>query len=165
MNDAFSGNIPSSPRNAGASWLDGDTHILTIRVYYEDTDAGGVVYYANYLKFAERARSEMLRLGGWENGRLAAADYPGLDEGIGFVMRHCEVDYLRSAVLDDLLEIRTRVTRVGGATLEMAQTVVRGAEVLTKISVKLGCVSPAAMRPARIPEGLRKELAARAGNG
>ena len=71
----------------GASYFEGDTHVLTVRVYYEDTDAGGVVYYANYLKYAERARSAMLRLGGWENGRLTRGEYPGLSEGVMFVMR------------------------------------------------------------------------------
>ncbi len=145
----------------GASYFDGDAHVLTVRVYYEDTDAGGVVYYANYLKFAERARSAMLRLGGWENGRLSRADYPGQDEGVAFVMRHCSVDYRRSAVLDDVLRVRTRVKRVGGATLEMAQTVQRGDEVLVEAAAKLGCVLAATLRPVRIPEGLRADLATR----
>lgn len=147
----------------GASYFDGDVHVLTVRVYYEDTDAGGVVYYANYLKFAERARSAMLRQGGWENGRLTRAEYPGQESGgVAFVMRHVSVDYRRAAVLDDLLQVRTRVRKVGGATLEMAQTVLRGDEVLVEAVAKLACVSAETLRPARIPEGLRADLAARA---
>jgi acyl-CoA thioester hydrolase len=145
----------------GASFFDGDVHVLTVRIYYEDTDAGGVVYYANYLKFAERARSAMLRLGGWENGRLFRAGYPGQEEGVAFVMRHLSIDYRRSAVLDDLLQIRTRVRRVGGATLEMEQTVRRGDEVLAEAVAKLGCISAATLKPVRIPEKLRADLSAR----
>ena len=145
----------------GASYFEGDTHVLTVRVYYEDTDAGGVVYYANYLKYAERARSAMLRLGGWENGRLTRGEYPGLSEGVMFVMRAFAVDYHRAAVLDDLLSVRTRVTRIKGATLEMAQTLMRGDEVLVEAKAKLACVSAASLKPARIPEALRGELAAR----
>lgn len=145
----------------GASFFEGDAHVLTVRVYYEDTDAGGVVYYANYLKFAERARSAMLRLGGWENGRLSRADYPDQSEGVAFVMRSFAVDYRRAAVLDDLLTVRTRVVKVGGATLDMAQTVMRGDEVLVEAMAKLACVSAATLKPARIPEGLRADLALR----
>ncbi len=145
----------------GASFFDGDVHVLTVRIYYEDTDAGGVVYYANYLKFAERARSAMLRLGGWENGRLSRGDYPGQEEGVAFVMRHVSVDYRRSAMLDDLLQVRTRVRRVGGATLEMAQVVLRGDEILAEAVAKLGCVSAVTLKPARIPEKMRAELSAR----
>jgi len=147
----------------GASYFEGNVHVLTVRVYYEDTDAGGVVYYANYLKFAERARSAMLRLGGWENGRLTQADYPGQTEGVAFVMRGFAVDYRRAAVLDDLLTVRTRVVKVGGATLEMAQTVMRGDEILVEAMAKLACVSAASLKPARIPEGLRADLGLRQG--
>ncbi|MGE4529223.1 MAG: tol-pal system-associated acyl-CoA thioesterase [Rhodospirillaceae bacterium] len=145
----------------GRSYFDGDEHVLTVRIYYEDTDAGGVVYYANYLKFAERGRSALLRLGGWENGRLVRGDYAGQADGVAFVMRHFAADYLKSAVLDDLLEIRTRVVSVGGATLEMAQTIRRGAEVLVKAKAKLACVSAATQRPARMPEALRADMLAR----
>lgn len=144
----------------GASFFEGDTHVLTVRVYYEDTDAGGVVYYANYLKFAERARSAMLRLGGWENRRLGEAAYPGQTEPVLFVMRAFAVDYVRAAKLDDLIAVRTRVSRIGGATLEMAQTVVRGEDVLVEAAAKLACVSATSLKPARIPEALRRDLAA-----
>jgi len=147
----------------GASYFEGNVHVLTVRVYYEDTDAGGVVYYANYLKFAERARSAMLRLGGWENGRLTQADYPGQTEGVAFVMRGFAVDYRRAAVLDDLVTVRTRVVKIGGATLEMAQTVMRGDEILVEAMAKLACVSAASLKPARIPEGLRADLGLRQG--
>lgn len=147
----------------GASWFEGDTHVLAVRVYYEDTDAGGVVYYANYLKYAERARSAMLRLGGWENGRLTRGEYPGQAEGVMFVMRAFAVEYRRAAVLDDLLTVRTKVKRIKGATLEMAQTVMRDGEILVEAEAKLACVSAATLKPARIPEPLRADLAARMG--
>ncbi|WP_337995798.1 tol-pal system-associated acyl-CoA thioesterase [Oleispirillum naphthae] len=145
----------------GRSHFDGDEHVLTVRIYYEDTDAGGVVYYANYLKYAERGRSALLRLGGWENGRLSRGEYAGQAGGVAFVMRRFEADYLRSAMLDDLLEIRTRVVSVGGATLEMAQTIRRGEDVLVEARAKLACVSAATQRPARMPEALRADMTAR----
>ncbi|MBN2752138.1 MAG: YbgC/FadM family acyl-CoA thioesterase [Rhodospirillaceae bacterium] len=131
---------------------------MKIRVYYEDTDAGGVVYYANYLKFAERARSALLRMGGWENGRLVRGEYPGQDAGVAFVMRRFAVDYLKSAVLDDVLDVRTRVIAVGGASLDMAQTFRRGNDILVEAVARLGCVSAMTQRPARIPNALRTDL-------
>src|SRR5262249_19258454 len=92
-------------------------HVFPVRVYYEDTDAAGIVYYANYLKFAERARTEMLRAHGFEHG--------GIGAGLAFAVRSCAVDYLRPARLDDALEVRTRITRVGGASLEADQDICR----------------------------------------
>jgi acyl-CoA thioester hydrolase len=88
------------------------THHHPIRVYYEDTDAGGVVYYANYLRFAERARTEFMR--------EAGADHAGMlrDTGLSFFVRRCEVDYLKPARLDDFLQVETQIINVGGASLE-----------------------------------------------
>ena len=127
-------------------------HRFPIRVYYEDTDAAGIVYYANYLKFAERARTEWLReIGGDEAAVLKAA-------GLLFVVRRCEVEYLQAARLDDLLEVETRVTGFAGATLDLAQTVRRDAVDLVVMSVKLACLNPAG-RPARLPAALRAALA------
>ena len=127
------------------------THIYPIRVYYEDTDAGGVVYYANYLRFAERARTEFMR--------EAGADHAGMlrDTGLSFFVRRCEVDYLKPARLDDLLQVETQITNVGGASLEALQTVKRDGEDLARLRVKLACLNHAG-RPARLPERIHEAL-------
>lgn len=116
-----------------------------VRVYWEDTDAGGVVYYANYLKFLERARSEWLRALAIHQAELAA------EADVLFVVRRVEADYLRPARFDDALRVQCRITEMGRASLTMAQQVLRGDEVLLSAQVKLACVSASAMRPAKIP--------------
>jgi len=127
-------------------------HRFPIRVYYEDTDAAGIVYYANYLKFAERARTEWLREIGGDEARALK------DSGLLFVVRRCEVEYLQAARLDDLLEVETRVTGFAGAALDLAQTVRRDAADLVVMSVRLACLNSAG-RPARLPAALRAALA------
>ena len=127
------------------------THITPIRVYYEDTDAAGIVYYANYLKFAERARTEMMReLSGGLYARMLA-------DGMGFIVRHCTVDYAAAATLDDLIEVHSRVLDLGGASLSAEQTVRRDGVRLVGMQVRLGCVGPDG-RPARIPADLRAAI-------
>ncbi|HAU29058.1 MAG TPA: tol-pal system-associated acyl-CoA thioesterase [Rhodospirillaceae bacterium] len=121
---------------------------MKIRVYYEDTDAGGVVFYANYLKFAERARTEMLRETGYSHTGLAAA------HDFYFVVRHCSIDYHAPARLDDLLDVSVRVVAVGGASMEMAQDIWRDGHLLARLDVKLACVGKNG-RPVRIPAALR----------
>ena len=125
-------------------------HRFPVRIYYEDTDAAGIVYYANYLKFAERARSEWLREF-TESASLKAS-------GFVFVVRRCEIDYLLPARLDDLLEVATRVTGFAGATLDLEQTVRRAAADLVVMNVTLACLNSAG-RPARLPAALRAALA------
>ena len=115
-----------------------------VRVYYEDTDAGGIVYYANYLKFAERARSEFLRTLGINQQKILA------DQQAGFVVRSCHVEYLKSAVLDDALVVVSEVTEIGSASAVMKQRICRGNEVLADIEVKLIFLSLATHRPTRI---------------
>jgi acyl-CoA thioester hydrolase len=130
----------------------GPVHRFPIRVYYEDTDAAGIVYYANYLKFAERARSEWLReLGDDETAALKAS-------GLVFVVRRCAIDYRQPARLDDLLEVETRVTGAAGATLDLEQIVRRRGSDLVAMTVTLACVNSAG-RPARLPAALRTALA------
>lgn len=124
------------------------THITPVRVYYEDTDAGGVVYHSNYLKFAERARTEMMR--DLSEGRYARM----LADGMAFIVRRCAVDYAAAAKLDDLVEVHSRVLHVGGASLSAEQIVRRGGERLVAMEVKLGCIGPDG-RPTRIPPDLR----------
>ena len=126
-------------------------HRFAMRVYYEDTDAGGIVYYANYLRFAERARTEMLRVHGIESSDLMAND------GIALAVRRCNVDYRRPARLDDELIIETRVVHVGGASLELRQVVTRADDELVAMDLKLGCMSLDGAA-ARLPATLRQTL-------
>ncbi len=120
-------------------------HVHRLRVYFEDTDAGGVVYYANYLKFAERARTEMLRDFGLDPSALAAF------EGVAFAVSRCEVDYLAPARLDDELTVQTRIVKLFAATLEAEQIICRGATDCARLIVRLACVNRAG-RPVRLPE-------------
>ena len=94
-------------------------HSFPVRVYYEDTDAGGIVYYANYLRFAERARTEALRLCGFDQSDLMS------DHQMAFVVRRCNVDFLKPAMLDDLLTIETRLTDISKVSMGMRQAIMR----------------------------------------
>jgi acyl-CoA thioester hydrolase len=124
-------------------------HHFPIRIYYEDTDAGSVVYYANYLKFAERARTEMVREQGHNWPDVLCA------QNIYFVARHVEADYLASARLDDLLDVKTEFTGMGAASLTAKQSIMRGDTLLAEIKTVLVCVTPAG-KPVRIPPQLRQ---------
>jgi acyl-CoA thioester hydrolase len=118
----------------------------TVRVYYEDTDAGGIVYYANYLKFFERARTEWLRSLGIDQGNL-------LDQhGVAFVVRSASVEYISAARLDDALTLTLRVEKLGRASIQFAQEARRGDTLLSSASVKVGCVDKSAMRPRSLPD-------------
>lgn len=113
-----------------------NTHVHTfpVRVYYEDTDLAGIVYYANYLKFAERARTEALRAAGIEQSDLMR------EEGVGFVVRRCTVDFLLPARFDELLTIETHLNDIGRVSIQMKQVIRRGEEPLVQIDVKLAVV-------------------------
>ncbi|TGD44414.1 tol-pal system-associated acyl-CoA thioesterase [Pseudotabrizicola sediminis] len=123
-------------------------HRFELRVYYEDTDLAGIVYYANYLRFIERGRSEWVRALGVDQARLRA------EQGIVFAVRRVEADYLRPAVFDDVLVVETGLVELGGARIVLDQVVWRGEERLFAARVVLVCVG-AAMGPVRIPEGVR----------
>jgi acyl-CoA thioester hydrolase len=125
---------------------------LSVRVYYEDTDAGGVVFYANYLKFLERARTEWLRGLGFDQSRLAG------ERGLIFVVRALDMSYRKPARLDDLLTIRSRVTRVGRASIHFAQQAERSGELLAEGSIQVCCVDAANLKPAELPDDLRATL-------
>lgn len=131
-----------------AGRLDGPVHILPVRVYYEDTDAGQVVYHANYLKYCERARTDCLR--------LLAIHQSAFDE-MGFVVRRMTCDFLKSARLDDLLEVETRFLGLGGARLELDQRVMRQGNTLFQALVTVALVDRAG-RPKRLPEFLTARL-------
>jgi acyl-CoA thioester hydrolase len=117
-----------------------------VRVYWEDTDAGGVVYYANYLKFLERARTEWLSHLGLEQDELA------LHAGVVFVVRRVEADYLIPARFNDRLVVHCELVELGRASLSMDQKVMRGDALLLKARVKVACVRHIGFRPARIPD-------------
>jgi acyl-CoA thioester hydrolase len=127
--------------------------VLPLRVYHEDTDAGGMVYYANDLKFAERARTEMLRRAGFDHGGIADRF------GIAFVVRDCALSYKRPARLDDLLEVRSRFLEVGGASLIAEQLICRETMELARLDVRLACMTGGG-KPSRIPRDLRDALSA-----
>lgn len=127
------------------------THRGKIRVYFEDTDAAGIVYYANYLKFAERARTDWLRDLGISHAEMIKRD------GLTLVVRRCAIDYLRPAHLDDELTIETELVKLGGASVDLAQRVLRGSELLADLKVLVVCVGRDG-KAARIPEYLRSAL-------
>ena len=126
----------------------GADHRLEVRVYYEDTDAGGIVYHASYLRFAERGRTEFLRSLGFAHGELKRRT------GGVFAVKHCSVSFERPARLDDLLVVATSVRRAGGARLVLAQDIIRDSDVLTRLEVELAFIGPD-LRPMRLPGGLR----------
>ena len=132
--------------------FEADEHVLPLRVYYEDTDAAGIVYYANYLRFAERARTELLRLLSVDQSEMAE------DLGLAFAVTDCKVRYRSPAKLDDLLEVRSRLTALGAATLEAEQAIVRREQAIADIEVRVACLRRDG-RPSRIPQDLRAALA------
>lgn len=125
---------------------------LPVRVYYEDTDAGGVVYYANYLKYLERARTEWLRAAGFDQGELAAT------RNLLFTVRSLEIDYRAPARLDDRLEVEARVVRLGRASIDFAQAVVRDGAELCSARVRVACIDAGTFRPRPLPGELRQYL-------
>ncbi|QLQ03896.1 MAG: tol-pal system-associated acyl-CoA thioesterase [Thiobacillus sp.] len=127
--------------------------VWPVRVYWEDTDAGGVVYYANYLKFMERARSEWLRAFGFEQDALR--DEPG----IVFVVRRVEIDYLSPARFNEQLEVSVALHEAGRASLSVRQELIRGSDRLAEAVVTLACVDVIRFKPVKIPEPILQALA------
>lgn len=126
-------------------------HRIQFRAYYEDTDAGGIVYYANYLRFAERGRSEYLRAAGFENSLLQDK------QGVMFIVRYLEADYLAPARLDDFLTVETIIDSVKNASFVMNQAVKCGDKLLFSMKVTLVCVDQDA-KPVKLPEDLKGAL-------
>lgn len=125
-----------------------------VRIYWEDTDAGGVVYYANYLKFFERARTEWLRALGVEQQALRD------DTGAIFVVADAQVKYLAPAKLDDLLTVTVKVVEMGRASMLLEQQAWRGGTLLVDGRFRIGCVDGLTLRPRRIPDSVSKHLLA-----
>ena len=123
-----------------------------IRVYYEDTDAGGVVFYANYLGFMERARTEWLRALGFEQPEMAEKD------GVLFVVHTVNIKYLKPSRFNDSLQVTVEVVNVGGSRIRFLQQVLRGNEEIARAEVEVVCVSADTLRPARMPDVMRMTI-------
>ncbi len=124
-------------------------HMANFRVYYEDTDAGGVVYYANFLKFAERARTDFLRESGYDHQRLAK------EKNVFYVVKKAEIEYLAPGRLDDLIKVETIITKVGASSVEMSQNCFNQEGIkLADVKILIVCVTNEGnkIRSARIPD-------------
>ncbi len=143
-----------------AGHLNGRVHVLPVRVYYEDTDAAGIVYHANYLRFAERGRTEMLRAIGIELSRVQDED------GLVFVVHTGEVYWRKPARLDDVLTVETALTKLGRATVSVRQVIRRavaaddGGETLVRFVADVACMEIGSGKPARVPPHLRGKFEA-----
>ncbi|MFP5410221.1 MAG: tol-pal system-associated acyl-CoA thioesterase [Gammaproteobacteria bacterium] len=126
--------------------------VWPVRVYWEDTDAGGVVYYANYLKFMERARSEWLRAHGFEQDVLRD------EAGVVFVVRRVEIDYLAPARFNDALDVNVVLYEAGRASIVVRQELLRGNDRLAQAEVTLACVDAVRFKPVRMPQTLVQAL-------
>ena len=126
--------------------------LYPIRVYIEDTDAGGIVYYANYLKYFERGRTEFLRSLGFEKAALSSV-------GRMFIVSKLVINYLRPARLDDSLHVTVLVQKVGGATIDFTQSVRKEREILVDGAIKIACLDELNRRPVRLESSLREKLA------
>ncbi len=123
---------------------------MNIRVYYEDTDAGGIVYHANYLKFGERGRTEFLRECGFENSKLH-------DElGVIFVVRNIEIDYIKTAHLDDELQLETTIKDLKNTSFIMHQRTLNGSKTIADMRVVLVCVETENYTPVRLPKKVKE---------
>jgi acyl-CoA thioester hydrolase len=137
-----------------AGRIEGDTHVLPVRVYFEDTDFTGLVYHANFLRFCERGRSDFIRLLGIDHRSLAN---PKDGEPAVFVVRRIEIDYLKPARIDEVLEVATRCAEIGGATLVLSQEVCRDGAVLARAKVSVVLVSDRG-KPQRLGQMVRGAL-------
>ena len=124
---------------------------LPIRVYFQDTDAGGVVYHASYVNFMERARTEWMRSFGFTNAGLMK------ELGVVFVVRSLKLDYLKPALLDDLLSVSAQLKDVGRSRVTLHQTVTRGEDLLVEAEINLVSISLESFKPVSVPEVLRKQ--------
>src|SRR5664280_547254 len=127
---------------------------LPVRVYWEDTDAAGIVFYANYLKFFERARTEWLRSLGFDPELLRA------ETGIAFVVAETALRYRLPARLDDMLEVTVRVAHLGQASLSVVQQAWRGGDLLAEGTIRVGCVELGTFRPRRVPDDILSKIQA-----
>jgi acyl-CoA thioester hydrolase len=125
---------------------------VPVRVYYEDTDAGGVVYYANYLRFMERGRTEWLRHLGFEQDQLTR------DEGVVFAVRSANVEFIKAARFNEQLEVSVELVKYGKASVNLQQHIHRGNEVLCSGDIRLACVDADSFRPKAIPAAIMEKF-------
>ncbi len=153
-------------RTDGNKWpdiagrIEGQRHVLPVRVYFEDTDFSGLVYHANFLKFIERGRSDFIRLLGIHHNELARGagqGQMGAAEAAFFVVRHMELDYLRPAHIDDVLEVVSELEKLGGASLTLKQEIYRAGRVIFRARVTVVLISKEG-KPQRMNELMRKAL-------
>ena len=130
-------------------WMAGRVHHYSLRVFYADTDAAGMVHHSVYLCYAERARTEMMRLNDLDHLRLRD------DDVVVFAVRDCRLDFRRPALLDDVLALRSTVIASSGATMTVRQDVLRGHEILARMDIRLACINGEG-RPVRMPARLRR---------
>jgi acyl-CoA thioester hydrolase len=141
------------PREGAMSRRDEEVAFrIAMRIYWEDTDAAGIVFYANYLKFFERARTEWLRSLGFGQETLRR------DAGIAFVVSDTSLRYRRPARLDDVIDVSVAVVHLGQASLEIAQEARRAGELLAEGTIRIGCVELGTFRPCRIPNDIRLSI-------
>lgn len=154
--------LPTWPDLAGRLIDDetGRRHVLPVRIYFEDTDAGGVVYHAAFVRFCERGRTDFLRLLGTDARRMI--DGTASSEPAAFVVRRMLIDFLRPGRMDDLLEVETKVKELGGASVTLAQTVRRGDICLVEVEVTVVLVSVSG-KPLRLSTTIRSAFEARGG--
>jgi acyl-CoA thioester hydrolase len=126
---------------------------IPVRVYYQDTDAAGVVFHSTYLNFMERARVEWLRKHGFEPQELARRFR------LVFIVRHLDIAYIKPAVLDDLVTVTASVQKLGRAQVTLVQEVTRGKEALVRASVNLACVATGSLKPMPVPDEVRASFA------
>jgi acyl-CoA thioester hydrolase len=132
--------------------IENGQHVLPLRVYWEDTDASGIVYYANYLRFIERARSDLLRFAG------VRQDDIWTEHGVALTVRALTIDYFRPARLDDVIDVRSHLLELKGASVRARQSVFRGDDELARAMVRIACIDRLG-RPRRLPEPVRHALA------
>ena len=153
MNDELNQRAPARSRRSGRlithrPALHTQPFSWPVRVYYEDTDSAGVVYYANYLKFLERARTEWLRAAGFEQHDIAA------QHQAVFVVRAVAIEYLKPSLFNDRLQVTVELAKVGNSQIVLVQRVLRDGEVLATAEVRVVCVNAATFRPVRIPKAI-----------
>jgi acyl-CoA thioester hydrolase len=134
--------------------IKGKIHYFNIRVYYEDTDIGGVVYYANYLKFMERARSEMLRDLGIDQAKMLDYTKP---EDVSFVVKRAEIDFNRSAKFDDQLIVKSEIVKLGGASVIIKQDVTKNDQILVTGMIKIAVIGQDG-KPKKLPKSIKEKL-------
>ncbi len=142
----------SDPTVAFSGWFEGTTHILPVRIYYEDTDMSGIVYHANYLRYCERGRSDFLRMAGVRHLVMMEGE-----QKLVWTLRRITLDYARPARIDDLLQVRTRYTEMAGARLVGEQEIYKGDELLCTARIEAAVITMDG-RPRRIPADIRAKM-------